>query len=200
MRVTTETKEATRQAILNATHTLLRERGWENVGTRDIASAAGIANGTLFNYFPTKEAIVGAIVADALAKANGSEKEGATEEQLFALIAAGLRGLRAFRPFLPFVIDSILAPAERTMRDHETDRIRDEHLAEVERIVGQSLSPMLRHLYWSLYSGVVTFWVADPSPRQEETLALLDQSMTLFVSSLTAKRRQHQPARKESRI
>jgi AcrR family transcriptional regulator len=198
MRVTTETKEATRQAILDATRTLLRERGWENVGTRDIASAAGIANGTLFNYFPTKEAIVGALVADALARANGSAKEGAgaIEEQLFALIAAGLRGLRAFRPFLPYVIDSILAPSERTVRDHETDRIRDEHLAEVERIVGQPLSPMLRHLYWSLYSGVVTFWVADPSARQEETLALLDQSMALFVASLTTKLGQR---RRESR-
>jgi AcrR family transcriptional regulator len=199
MRVTTETKEATRQAILNATRTLLREQGWENVSTRDIASAAGIANGTLFNYFPTKEAIVGALVADALAKANGSAKEGTTEEQLFALIAAGLRGLRAFRPFLTYVIDSILAPAERTMRDHETDRIRDEHLAEVERIVGLSLSPMVRHLYWSLYSGVVTFWVADQSPRQEETLAFLDQSMALFVASLSTKLAQHQPSRKESR-
>ncbi|HEY3056026.1 MAG TPA: TetR/AcrR family transcriptional regulator [Thermoanaerobaculia bacterium] len=187
MRVTTETKEATRQAILDATRALLRERGWENVSTRDIASAAGIANGTLFNYFPTKEAIVGALVADVLEKANGSLRDGTTEEQLFALIAAGLRGLRAFRPFLPYVIDSLLAPSERTMRDHETDRIRDEHLAEVERIVGQRLSPMLRHLYWSLYSGVVTFWVADQSTRQEETLAFLDQSTALFVASLRTK-------------
>jgi hypothetical protein len=73
------------------------------------------------------------------------------------------------------------------MRDHETDRIRDEHLAEVERIVGQRLSPMLRHLYWSLYSGVVTFWVADQSTRQEETLAFLDQSTALFVASLRTK-------------
>ena len=52
--------------------------------------------------------------------------------------------------------------------------------------MGKPLSATLRHLYWSLYSGVVTFWVTDPSPKQEETLALLDQSIALFVASLSA--------------
>ena len=195
MRVTTETKQATRQAILEATRRLLGDRGWENVGTRDIASEAGIANGTLFNYFPTKEAIVGTLVAEALAEANDAGK-GTTEEQLFALIATGLRRLRPYRAFLPYVIDSILAPRERTARDHETDRIRDEHLLEVERIVGRSLAPMLRHLYWSLYSGVMTYWVADESPKQEETLAFLDHSVALFVASLDTRLAQTKESRK----
>jgi len=196
MRVTAETKEATRKAILDVTRTLLQERGWENVGTREIASEAGIANGTLFNYFPTKEAIVGTLVADALAEANDALRKGSTEEQLFALISAGLRRLKPYRPFLPFVVDSILAPSERTARDHDTDRIRDEHLAEVERIVGRSLAPMLRHLYWSLYSGVITFWVADESSKQEQTLALLDHSVALFIGSLNTRLSQT----KESRV
>ena len=186
MRVTAETKEATRQTILEVARCMLADRGWENVSTRDIAAAAEIAHGTLFNYFPTREAIVGALVADALGAANAAAKCGSVEEQLFTLIALGLRRLRPFRPFLPYVIHSILAPSARTMRDQETDRIRDEHLAEVERVLGKPLSATLRHLYWSLYSGVVTFWVTDPSPKQEETLALLDQSIALFVASLSA--------------
>src|SRR5947207_14281741 len=66
MRVTSETKEATRQAILDATRELLVARGWERVATRDIAAEAGVGNGTLFNYFPTKEAIVAELVAEAL--------------------------------------------------------------------------------------------------------------------------------------
>lgn len=185
MRVTAETKEATRQSILDVTQTLLRERGWESVSTRDIAAAAEIANGTLFNYFPTKEAIVGALVAEALGAAYGTAAPCRTPaEDLFAMIAAGLRRIRPHRPFLPYVIDTILAPPERTARAHDTDRIRDQHLAEVERIVGQELTPVSRHLYWTLYSGVVTFWVADTSPKQEQTLALLDQSVTLFVAAL----------------
>src|SRR5438128_11886928 len=115
MRVTTETKEATRQAILDATRTLLVERGWERVATRDIAAEAGVGNGTLFNYFPTKEAIVAELVAEALrtaASAAGSKasrlrgggtppgqpaRTPAVQEQVYALIAAGLRQLRRYR-------------------------------------------------------------------------------------------------------
>lgn len=195
MRVTAETKEATRQAILDVSRTLLRERGWENVSTREIAAAAEIANGTLFNYFPTKEAIVGALVADALAEANRvARDESAVEEQLFALVFAGVRRLRAYRSFLPYVIDAILAPAERTARSHDTERIREEHLAQVEAIIGGSLTAVQRHLYWSLYTGIVTFWVRDASPKQEQTLALVDQSMRLFAASLERRTDERRPS------
>jgi AcrR family transcriptional regulator len=185
MRVTADAKEATRQSILDVSRVLLRDRGWADVSTRDIAAAAGIANGTLFNYFPTKEAIVGALVAEALQAANAAPREPRpVEERLFTLIAGGLRRLRPCRSFLPHVIDAILAPSDRTARSHDTDRIREEHLAEVEEIVGGALTPVQRHLYWTLYSGVLTFWVRDASPKQEQTLALLDQSVTLFAASL----------------
>jgi hypothetical protein len=36
-------------------------------------------------------------------------------------------------------------------------------------------------LYWTLYLGVLTFWGNDPSPNQEDTLALMDQSLAMFV-------------------
>jgi AcrR family transcriptional regulator len=180
MRVTSETKEATRQAILDATRKLLVERGWERVGTREIASEAGVANGTLFNYFPTKEAIVAELMAEALAEANAGPRRGSAEEQVYALIAGGIRRLRPFRAFLPFVLGSILANSER---------LRNEHLAQIEQIVGRSLPPMLRHLYWSLYFGVLTFWVSDDSPKQVETLAFVDHSVALFCASLKEKER-----------
>ena len=175
MRVTTETKEATRQAILDATRTLLVERGWERVATRDIAAEAGVGNGTLFNYFPTKEAIVAELVAEALAEANPSRK-GTAEEQVYSLIAGGLRRLRPYRAFLPFVLGSILTNSER---------LKNEHLEQVERVFGHTLPPMHRHLYWSLYSGILTFWVSDPSPKQVETLAFIDHSVALFCASLS---------------
>src|SRR5437667_8203029 len=195
MRVTTETKEATRQAILDATRTLLVERGWERVATRDIAAEAGVGNGTLFNYFPTKEAIVAVLVAEALrtaavsaAGAKASRLRGggtppgqpartpAVQEQVYALIAAGLRQLRRYRAFLPFVLGSILT---------NSDWLKNEHLEQIERIFARALPPMHRHLYWSLYSGVLTFWVSDDSPRQVETLAFIDHSVALFCASLS---------------
>lgn len=51
-------KAATLRAILDAAQALFAERGYAATRTRDIAEMAGIATGTLFNYAPTKEAVV----------------------------------------------------------------------------------------------------------------------------------------------
>lgn len=51
-------KIRTLEAIRDAAARLFAERGFDATRTRDIAEAAGIATGTLFNYAPTKEAIV----------------------------------------------------------------------------------------------------------------------------------------------
>src|SRR5450830_501253 len=59
------TPEDRRAAILRGTVPLLRERG-VNVTTRELAAAAGVAEGTLFRVFPDKAALVRAAVEQAL--------------------------------------------------------------------------------------------------------------------------------------
>jgi AcrR family transcriptional regulator len=48
-------KERTRQAIVDAAHGLFGERGFEATTVADVARAADVSEGTVFNYFPTKE-------------------------------------------------------------------------------------------------------------------------------------------------
>jgi AcrR family transcriptional regulator len=50
-----ENKEKTRKAILRAALALFAEKGFYQTTTKAIARKAGIAEGTLFNYFETKE-------------------------------------------------------------------------------------------------------------------------------------------------
>ena len=57
--------EARRAAIVQATLPLLLERG-AGISTRQIAEAAGIAEGTIFRVFPDKDAVVQAAIEQAI--------------------------------------------------------------------------------------------------------------------------------------
>lgn len=190
MRVSAAEKEATRQRILEGAIDLFRRQGFENTTTRDIAQAAEIAAGTLFNYFDTKEAIVSELAGEALAKARAAFQRqpggGALEEDLFALIAAELRQLKPLRKFIRPLLETLLSPL---VADHQTNHsIRVEHLELVATLARRhtvaELPAAALHLYWSLYLGVLAFWATDKSPKQEDTLALLDESLGMFVSWL----------------
>jgi AcrR family transcriptional regulator len=197
MRVTAETKTATRQRILDSAKNLFAQQGFEAATTRDIARAAGIAAGTLFNYFPAKESIALCLISEAHAKASDSYlgqfsvAPTSLEEDLFGHVAAGLRRLKPYRKYLPAVLETSLAPSADGAVG-EASSFRSDHLDAVSQMLhghgqGEMLSPLALQLYWTLYMGVLTFWAKDSSPRQEDTLALLDQSLAMFVGWLTGK-------------
>ncbi len=194
MRVTAETKESTRRNILDAAQELFQSTGFEATTTRDIAKAAGIATGTLFNYFPTKEAIVTTLVVQTQTQPvrrsskEQQEQHESLEEALFAHTAAGLRLLKPYRTYLAPVLETALSPLAAA-RDDLDSSIRTNHLERVVELVRQhrldaALTPVALQMYWTLYLGVLAFWTNDKSPGQEDTLALLDQSLEMFVSWL----------------
>jgi AcrR family transcriptional regulator len=193
MRVSAETKEATRRRILAAARAMFARNGFEATTTREISEAAGVAHGTVFNYFPAKEAIANAIAADALSQAHRQfEKDRrrrsgeSLEEELFALIASELRGLRPHRNYLAPVLETALSPLAAGT---ERDVLREAHMGQVERLLGarqsnEPLSFVAMHLYWTLYTGVLAFWTKDSSRSQEDTLAVLDCSLKAFIRSI----------------
>jgi AcrR family transcriptional regulator len=200
MRITAETKLATGQRILETAARLFTAAGWENTTTRDIAAAAGIATGTLFNYFPCKEAIAATLISEALSQAREEfascpHDQESLEEVLFSFIWTGLKRLRDYRKFLAPAAETIFSPLAQFAPDRPGDSIRVSHLEVVERIIAahgiaQPLSALTMQLYWTLYLGVFGYWAADASPNQEDTLALLDQSLSLFIASLSQKARE----------
>jgi AcrR family transcriptional regulator len=194
MRVTSEAKEATRQRILDAATSLFTREGWQNATTRAIALEAGIATGTLFNYFRTKEAVAATLIAEALQSAGaafraGRREEDSLEADLFLLIWSGLRSLREYRGFLGSATQTIFSPLARQTADSPGDTIRGDHLGLVRSILVShgfpfDLPAVTVQLYWTLYLGVFAYWAADDSPEQEDSLALLDQSLKLFTAAL----------------
>jgi AcrR family transcriptional regulator len=54
--------QATVQAILDATARVLVETGYDRCSTNRVALAAGVSIGSLYQYYPSKEALVAALV------------------------------------------------------------------------------------------------------------------------------------------
>ena len=55
---TTNPEEATRTRIIKAAQKLFARQGYDGTTTRDLAMAAGVAEGTLFRHFSNKKAIL----------------------------------------------------------------------------------------------------------------------------------------------
>jgi AcrR family transcriptional regulator len=189
MRITADEKEATRERILAAAVSQFRESGFSAATTRDIAREAKIATGTLFNYFPSKEAIVLALAVEALAEADKdferAKRSGASlEEELFALIAAGLRQLKRHRDYLGPLVQAALSPLVVGTGLDDVAAVREQHLSRVQGILSEhglpERSSVALQLYWTLYLGILAYWISDRSPKQEDTRALSDQSVSMF--------------------
>ncbi len=192
MRITAQAKSETRHRILEVAADLFRTKGFESTTTRDVAQAAGIATGTLFNYFATKETIVTELAAEALARARKqfekAEPSETFEEALFALVAIELRQLRPSRKYIAPMLETALSPLAAGQRNEPGEELRVRHLEMVVSLAHShgfgELSPVALQLYWTLYTGALAFWAKDRSPKQEDTLALLDESLAMFAAWL----------------
>ena len=193
MRVTREAQEKTRAALVEAAERCFSDRGFDRTTTREVARGAGVAAGTLFNYFPSKEALGIAI----LARADGEAQEEfratrrvgeSLEEALFALVAIQLRHLAPYRGWVGEVLDAGWSPLRAGDSDQagalrrglleRVGALRGEHgVAAEETLLDQ-------HLFWTLYLGTLAFWARDDTEHQEATLALLDRSTRLYCASL----------------
>src|SRR5215813_10517598 len=58
-----ERSRATVEALLDATARVLVREGYDRASTNRIAAKAGVSVGSLYQYFPNKEALVAALVA-----------------------------------------------------------------------------------------------------------------------------------------
>ena len=195
MRITADAKLVTRKRILDAARELFDKGGFVAATTRDIAQAATIATGTLFNYFPTKEAIAVALVAEAIESAHQEVGERSRRESLaedlFALIALELRRIKPFRALLRPVLESALSPMVQSTASPEGESIRLGHLSLAERMIAERFpaalsTPVVMNLYWTLYTGILAFWSGDTSPNQEDTLAVIDHYLKAFTGSLVS--------------
>lgn len=91
-------KRSKRQRLLTESLRLFREKGFEQTTVVEITAAAGVAKGTFFNYFPTKEGVLLALGENMLGKLDAAEAKDLFGQDtargkikvLFQALAAGL--------------------------------------------------------------------------------------------------------------
>lgn len=195
MRISEKTKQQTRARILEKAAELFGAKGFEALTTREIAQAAGLASGTMFNYFPSKETLAMTMVGEALRQGREDFQRRRTggedlNEELFLFISSELRRLRPMRPFLGPVLERSLSPFPRSTVCQEGEKTRQEHLQTVQEILerhGFTTAPdyVVLTIYWSLYLGVLACWAGDGSENQGESRAVIDYSLRFFVQVIS---------------
>ena len=64
-----QTKQANRAALLQAGLETFAELGYGAASVRDVVRRSGLAAGTFYNYFPDKEAVFRAVLAEIATEA-----------------------------------------------------------------------------------------------------------------------------------
>jgi AcrR family transcriptional regulator len=193
-----QNKEAVRGRILDAALALFQSKGFDATTTKEIARRAKIAEGTVFNYFETKDDIAlyflelevdHAIVA---VRKNRRLAKAPLEEKLFALVQAQIEFLEPHERFIGAAFVHALRPGSKIGFSVEAMALRDRYIAFVEELIASSYPRRKRpaltwfapHAFWVFYIGALLYWLHDTSPGKQSTLAFLDRSLKLGVKVL----------------
>ncbi len=191
-------KAAVRQRIVAAALSLFQSKGFDQTTTRQVARKARLAEGTIFNYFETKEDIALHFFelevdhAIAAVRGNAALRRAPLEEKLFALIEAQLEFLAPYEAFIGAAVVHALRPTSRIAFSMQALDLRNRYLAFVQELVSESrgvppgsvLTWVAPLAFWIYYLGILLYWLNDSSKGKQHTLALLDRSLKLGVAML----------------
>lgn len=118
-RITQQNKEETRAAIIREAYTLFNETGYDKTNTKSIAKRCGIAEGTIFNYFATKDDILMAIFKELSAHSPTEEIPSSISpiDILIDILIVPLRKLNRIPK--TFMVDIIVSAMKLTRKNKD---------------------------------------------------------------------------------
>ena len=184
---------ATVDAILEAAARVLREEGYEGASTNRVAEVAGVSVGSLYQYFPNKTALVGALIerhVDETMELLGSELLQASSlplEQAARRLVSAMLEVHRIDPELHRVF------AEQVPRVADLEDVRSVHQAAQKMIRGylEERRHELRELDTELAAFLIVQAVESAThgavlqqPEMLERRALVDEITELVVRYL----------------
>jgi len=148
--------QATVTAILDATAHILIERGFAAASTNAVAERAGVSVGSLYQYFPNKDALVSALRA----------RHG---DQMMAVILHALT-----KAMDATLIDGLTGLVEATVEAHRVD-------ADLHQVLEQQLGDMDMDDQHDEYLGVMEERIVALLARHRDEITAPDLKLAAFM-------------------
>ena len=187
-------KERTKDRILQAALELFQKQGLEETTTKQISRRAGIAEGTLFNYFKTKEDLALFFFQKetteliAWFRSQTRLRKASLPEKLFAIIHRQLDYIAPYEDFIGAVFFRSLQPRSKLgPLSLESQELRLRYLQFIREVLAEAeekkeippVGDLGAYAVGLFYIGMVTHWLHDSSKAKQKTLALLDRCLRL---------------------
>lgn len=200
MKISQEQKEHNRKKLIEVSVDLISEKGFKATSMRAIAKAAGFGEATIYNYFPTKEAILYGYYEDHVYQCTDILQKIENfhtynlQEQLQSLFDTSLELYLEDREFVRETFPLILTgssrdwPKLKPIRDHLLAAINDmiDAAAEVGEIPDQVFQDLIGQFFMDAYIGLVHYWLSDRSENFHNTTVLVDRGLDLACAMLQA--------------
>jgi AcrR family transcriptional regulator len=122
MRITNEQKELHRSRLLQSAAAEFAAAGVDRANVNDISLAAGLAKGTVYNYFTSKRELFLAVVAEASARAASGAadvpEDAPVEDRLRSLLESDIAWVREHPDFARVLVREALAGDPRFQGRH----------------------------------------------------------------------------------
>lgn len=185
-------KEQTKERILKAALELFSNKGFYQTTTKEISQKARIAEGTLFNYFKTKEDLALYFFENEIQDCidwyyrDNYIQRAPLAEKLFGITQRSLDRLAPYEEFIGAVYLRALQPKSKlhllsldaqALRVKELKFIRDILIEAEENGEIPPVGDLGAYAVGLLYIGILTYWLNDKSEGKENTMAFLDRSL-----------------------
>ena len=189
-----QNKERTKEQILAAALELFRKQGLDATTTKQISRKAGIAEGTLFNYFKTKEDLALFFFQkethDLIEwfESQSRLQKARLPEKLFAIIHRQLEYIEPYEDFIGAVFFRALQPRSKlSPLSLESQELRLKYLRFIRDVLRDAeekkeippVGEIGAYGVGLFYIGMVLHWLHDSSSGKQKTLALLDRSLNI---------------------
>ena len=199
MKISQSEKEKNRRKLIEAAVEIIGEKGFRGATMREIARRAGLADATIYKYFPDKQSIVFGyfeVRFDELTehlKSISDFNKYDFSEQMQTVFESELELMMGDRDFLKPAMRAVaITGLHRAYNDSKPARttflaITNDILdASIE--AGEFQDPPARHfvgqVVWDFNMGLLHYWLNDRSENFENTTQLIHKSLDVFCECL----------------